>query len=276
MRIEQRNNIRINEAVSPADGANTATIVFAHGFGCDQTMWRYLEPMFRDRYRTVLFDLVGCGNSDLSAYDFDSYTSLHAHAGDLLQVIKAVGDGPVICIGHSVSSMTALLASIAEPQRFAAQIMLAPSPCYIDDPDSNYHGGFSRADIDDLLGAMDSNYLGWAGTMAPAIMGAPEQPALGQELAHSFCRTDPTIALHFARTTFLSDHRADLPRNTTPALIVQCDDDFIAPMPVGDYLRAHLPHSTLQVIENMGHCPHMSAPQACHAPIRAFLDGLHL
>ncbi len=276
MRIEQRNNIRINEAVSPAHGANTATIVFAHGFGCDQTMWRYLEPMFRDRYRTVLFDLLGCGKSDLSAYDFDSYTSLHAHAGDLLQVIKAVGDGPVICIGHSVSSMTALLASIAEPQRFAAQIMLAPSPCYIDDPDSNYHGGFSRADIDDLLGAMDSNYLGWAGTMAPAIMGAPEQPALGQELAHSFCRTDPTIALHFARTTFLSDHRADLPRNTTPALIVQCDDDFIAPMPVGDYLRINLPHSTLQVIENMGHCPHMSAPQACHAPIRAFLDGLHL
>ena len=272
MRIEQRNNIRISEPATEA----AATIVFAHGFGCDQSMWRYLEPMFRDRYRTVLFDLTGCGGSDLSAYDFERYTSLHAHADDLLAVIKAVGDGPVICIGHSVSSMIALLASIAEPQRFAAQIMLAPSACYIDDAQDGYHGGFSRADIDELLGAMESNYVGWASAMAPAIMGAPEQPALGQELVHSFCRTDPTIALHFARTTFLSDHRADLPRNTTPVLIVQCDDDFIAPVPVGDYLCAQMPHSSLQVIDNLGHCPHMSTPQACHAPIRAFLDSLHL
>lgn len=271
--IAQRNNIRIAEA-DTADGAGT--IVFAHGFGCDQTMWRYLEPMFRGRYRTVLFDLVGSGGSDLSAYDFDSYTSLNAHARDLLQVIKAVGDGPVICIGHSVSSMTALLASIAEPDLFAAQIMLAPSPRYVDDAETDYSGGFSRADIDDLLSAMDSNYLGWAGTMAPAIMGAPDQPALADDLAYSFCRTDPTIALHFARATFLSDHRADLPHNTTPALIVQCSDDFIAPMPVGDYLRSAMPHSTLAVIDNMGHCPHMSAPEACYGPIRGFLDGLHL
>ena len=276
MRIEHRNNIRINQAATPADGASAATIVFAHGFGCDQSMWRYLEPMFRGRYRTVLFDLVGSGGSDLSAYDFDSYTSLDAHARDLLQIVKAVGDGPVICISHSVSAMTTLLASIAEPELFAAQIMLAPSPRYVDDVETNYSGGFSRADIDDLLSAMDSNYLGWAGTMAPAIMGTPEQPALAQDLAQSFCRTDPTIALHFARTTFLSDHRADLPLNTTPALIVQCSDDFIAPMPVGDYLRSTMPYSTLAVIDNMGHCPHMSAPEACHAPIRSFLDGLGL
>ena len=273
MRIEHRNNIRINDDATPA---GVPTIIFAHGFGCDQTMWRYLEPMFRGRYRTVLFDLVGSGGSDLSAYDFDSYTSLDAHARDLLQVVKASGGAPVICISHSVSAMTTLLASIAEPELFAAQIMLAPSPCYIDDADGAYCGGFSRADIDDLLSAMDSNYLGWAGTMAPAIMGTPERPALAEDLAHSFCRTDPTIALHFARTTFLSDHRADLPLNTTPALIVQCSDDFIAPLPVGDYLCDAMPHSTLAVIENMGHCPHMSAPEACYAPIRGFLDGLRL
>jgi sigma-B regulation protein RsbQ len=247
-----------------------------HGFGCDQTMWRYLEPLFRPRYRTVLFDLVGSGASDLGAYDFDSYARLDAHGADLRQVIHAVGGGPVICVGHSVSAMSALLASIAEPDLFAAQVMLAPSPCYVDDAAAGYRGGFSRADIDDLLDAMDSNYLGWSASMAPAIMGAPGQPALGEDLASSFCRTDPAIARHFAQATFLSDHRAILPHNSTPALIVQCSDDFIAPLPVGEYLRETLPHSSLHVVENAGHCPHMSVPDASYRAIRHFLDGLHL
>jgi sigma-B regulation protein RsbQ len=276
MRIEDRNNVRVSDRGGAPQAGVAATMVFMHGFGCDQTMWRDLEPLFRPHYRTVLFDLVGSGASDLGAYDFDSYARLDAHGADLRRIIRAVGGGPVICVGHSVSAMSALLATIAEPDLFAAQVMLAPSPCYIDDVAHGYRGGFSRADIDDLLGAMDSNYLGWSASMAPAIMGAPGQPALGDELARSFCRTDPAIARHFAQATFLSDHRAILPRNTTPALIVQCSDDFIAPRPVGDYLREMLPRSSLHVVENIGHCPHMSVPDASYRAIRHFLDGLHL
>ncbi|MGV8866654.1 MAG: alpha/beta fold hydrolase [Janthinobacterium svalbardensis] len=272
MHIHSRNNVRVA-------GEGQATLVFAHGFGCDQTMWRYLEPQFRQRYRTVLFDLVGSGRSDLGAYDMRRYATLDGYADDLRAVVEAVpgaGDGPVVCISHSVSAMSALLATIAEPDLFAAQIMLAPSPCYLDEPATGYRGGFSRADIDDLLGAMDSNYLGWSASMAPAIMGAAGQPALGEDLALSFCRTDPAIARHFAQATFLSDHRAILPHNSTPALIVQCSDDFIAPRPVGEYLREMLPHSSLHVVENVGHCPHMSVPDASYRAIRHFLDGLYL
>ncbi len=272
MHIHNRNNVHVA-------GEGPATLVFAHGFGCDQTMWRYLEPQFRQHYRTVLFDLAGSGQSDLASYDRGRHATLDGHAEDLRAVVDSVagtGDAPVICIGHSVSAMSGLLASIAAPGLFAAQVMLAPSPCYIDDAATGYRGGFSRADIDDLLSAMDSNYLGWAATMAPAIMGAPGQPALGEDLARSFCRTDPAIARHFAQATFLSDHRAILPRNTTPALIVQCSDDFIAPTSVGEYLREMLPRSSLQVVENIGHCPHMSAPDASYRAIRRFLDGLHL
>ena len=276
MRIEERNNVRISEPCGAQQAGAAGSIVFMHGFGCDQTMWRYLEPLFRPRYRTVLFDLVGSGASDPGAYDFDSYARLDAHGADLRRVIHAAGGGPAICIGHSVSAMSALLATIAEPDLFAAQIMLAPSPRYVDDVAAGYRGGFSRADIDDLLDAMDSNYLGWAGAMAPAIMGAPGQPALGQDLANSFCRTDPAIARHFAQATFLSDHRAILPHNRTPALIVQCSDDFIAPLSVGEYLREMLPHSRLHVVDNVGHCPHMSAPDASYRAIRHFLDDLSL
>lgn len=272
MHIHIRNNVRVA-------GEGPATLVFAHGFGCDQTMWRYLEPQFRQHYRTVLFDLVGSGQSDLAAYDTRRYATLDGYADDLQAVVASVADaggGPVVCVSHSVSAMSGLLASIAAPGLFAAQVMLAPSPCYLDEPATGYRGGFTRADIDDLLSAMDSNYLGWAGAMAPAIMGAPGQPALGDDLARSFCRTDPAIARHFAQATFLADHRAILPRNTTPALIVQCSDDFIAPLPVGDYLRDMLPYSSLDVVENVGHCPHMSVPDASYHAIRRFLDGLHL
>ncbi|PJJ17585.1 sigma-B regulation protein RsbQ [Janthinobacterium sp. 67] len=276
MHIEDRNNVRVSERSGASTADAAATMVFMHGFGCDQTMWRYLEPLFRPHYRTVLFDLVGSGASDLGAYDFDRYARLDAHGADLCRVIHAVGGGPVICVGHSVSAMSALLATIAEPDLFAAQVMLAPSPCYVDDAAAGYRGGFSRADIDDLLDAMDANYLGWSAGMAPAIMGAPGQPALGDELVNSFCRTDPAIARHFAQATFLSDHRAVLPRNSTPALIVQCSDDFIAPPSVGEYLREMLPRSSLHVVENVGHCPHMSVPDASYRAIRRFLDGLHL
>ena len=244
-------------------------MVFAHGFGCDQTMWRFLAPAYENRFRTVAFDLVGSGRSDLAAYDRDKYASLHGHADDLLEILNEFASGPVVFVGHSVSTMIGLLATIKAPERFAAQVMVGPSPCYINDGD--YIGGFTREDIDELLETMDANYLGWSSSMAPVIMGAPNQPALGEELTSSFCRNDPEIAKHFARVTFLSDHRADLARSQVPALILQCSDDLIAPRPVGDYLHRHLPRSTLSVIQNVGHCPHMSAPADSSRAIDAFL-----
>jgi sigma-B regulation protein RsbQ len=262
MSVLTRNNVRV-----AGDGA--ATMVFAHGFGCDQTMWRFLVPAFGERFRTVAFDLVGSGRSDLSAYDRKKYDSLHGYADDLLEILDECATGPVVFVGHSVSAMIGLLATIKAPERFVAQVMVGPSPCYINDGD--YVGGFNREDIEELLETLDANYLGWSSSMAPVIMGAPDQPELRQELTNSFCRNDPEIAKHFARVTFLSDHRADLPHSKVPALILQCSDDLIAPRAVGDYLHRHLPTSTLHVIENVGHCPHMSAPTESSRAIDAFL-----
>ncbi len=247
-------------------------MVFAHGFGCDQTMWRFIAPAFATRCRTILFDLVGSGRSDLSAYDRDKYATLHGHAADVLEILDAYTDAPVVFVGHSVSAMIGLLATIAAPGRFAAQVMVGPSPCFVNDGD--YVGGFNREDIDILLETMEANFEGWSERVAPMIMGAPSRPELSKELIDSFCRNDPAIAKHFGRVTFLADHRADLPRSTVPALIMQCSDDLIVPREVGDYLLAHLPNSTLVAIDNVGHCPHLSAPTASSRAIEKFLAGL--
>ncbi len=244
-------------------------MVLAHGFGCDQSMWRFFVPAFRDRYRIVLFDLVGSGNSDLAAYDLDKYDTLAGHARDLVEVIDYAGGGPVIFIGHSVSAMIGVLASNLAPEKFAANILVGPSACHLNE--EGYHGGFSLADIHDLLDTMDSNYLGWSSAMAPKIMGAPDQPELGDELTNSFCRTDPAIARHFARVTFLSDHRAQLSQSTVPTLILQCSDDLIAPQEVGEFIHKAIARSKLVIIENTGHCPHLSAPNESVAAIRAFV-----
>ncbi|KQP12059.1 alpha/beta fold hydrolase [Pseudorhodoferax sp. Leaf265] len=262
MSVQQRNNVHIT-------GSGPATMVFAHGFGCDQNMWRLMEPAYKDRFRCVLFDLAGSGNSDLGAYDAEKYGSLQGYADDLVEVIKEFSCGPVIFVGHSVSGMIGMLADLKFPGLISAHAMICPSPCYIND--GSYFGGFSRADIDGLLETLESNYLGWSSSMAPAIMGAPLQPELGVELTNSFCRTDPDIAKHFARVTFLSDHRAELPRLKTPTLIVQCDDDIIAPVSAGEYMHSVLPDSTLTVIANLGHCPHLSAPSASTDAVDAFL-----
>lgn len=262
MSVKSRNNVHVA-------GSGSATMVFAHGFGCDQTMWRFLAPAFATRFRTISYDLVGSGRSDASAYDRARYGTLHGHADDLLAILDEFATGPVVFVGHSVSTMIGLLATIKAPEKFVAQVMVGPSPCYIDDGD--YVGGFSRSDIDELLETMDANYLGWSSSLAPVIMGAPGRPDLRSELADSFCRNDPEIAKHFARVTFLSDHRADVPRSTVPALILQCSDDLVAPLGVGRYLHRQLPASTLHVIDNVGHCPHMSAPTESSRVIEAFL-----
>lgn len=259
-----RNNVRVL-------GRGTQAMIFAHGYGCDQNMWRLLTPAFEQGYKIILFDLVGCGKSDLRAYDRDKYGSLHGHARDVVEILDAVEVEQAVFVGHSVSAMIGLLAGVAGPERFSKHVMIGPSPCYVNDGD--YIGGFTRADIDSLLDTLDSNYLGWASAMAPAIMGAPDRPELRQELTNSFCATDPEIAKHFARVTFLSDNRADLPKLNAPALILQCSDDLIAPVCVGEYLHRTLPNSALRVIENIGHCPHLSAPAAIADAMEAFLSS---
>jgi len=262
MSVRKRNSVRVR-------GNGPATMFFAHGFGCDQNMWHLLEPPYAERYRTVVFDLVGSGTSDLSAYDAVKYSSLQGYADDVLEIVDEFGGAKNLFVGHSVSAMIGMLADLEKPGRFAGHLMVSPSPCYINQGD--YVGGFSRADIESLLETLDSNYLGWSSNMAPVIMGAPDRPELGVELTNSFCRTDPEIAKQFARVTFLSDNRADVARLTTPTLIIQCNEDIIAPLAVGEFLHRTLPDSTLTVIDNVGHCPHLSAPSACSMAMDAFL-----
>nr|HEX4313374.1 alpha/beta hydrolase [Kofleriaceae bacterium] len=262
MTVQHRNNVHV-------EGDGPATMFFAHGFGCDQNMWRLLAPVYSQRFRTVRFDLTGSGASDLTAYDPVKYDSLHGYAEDINEIVAEFGRGPSLFVGHSVSAMIGMLANVAKPERYAAQIMIGPSPCYIND--GAYVGGFNRGDIDGLLSTLESNYLGWSSTMAPVIMGTPERPDLSMELTNSFCRTDPAIAKQFARVTFLSDVRATLPELAAPTLILQCSDDVIAPVAVGTYMHRVLPRSTLTIIENVGHCPHLSSPSSSAAAIDAFL-----
>ena len=245
-------------------------IVFAHGFGCDQGMWRFVAPDFEVDHRVVLFDQVGSGNSDLSAYDRDKYGSLRGYAADLVEICRELELTDVVFVGHSVSAMIGVLAFEQAPELFGALVMVGPSPRYVDDDD--YTGGFSRADIAGLLDSLESNHLGWSAQMAPVIMGNPDRPELGEELTSSFCRTDPGIASQFARVTFLSDNRADLSAVTVPTLVLQCTDDVIAPEVVGRYVHEAIPGSVFTKLAATGHCPNLSAPEETTAAIRAFLS----
>lgn len=246
-------------------------MMFAHGFGCDQNMWRMVWPRFSDRYRIVLFDHVGFGRSDVRAYDEHRYSSLKGYADDVLAICAELGLHDVVFVGHSVSAMIGALAAVEEPDRFARLVLVGPSPRYIDDDD--YIGGFSESDIDELLDSLESNYLGWSSTMAPVIMGTPDRPELEEELTNSFCRTDPRIARQFAKVTFLSDNRADLPRVQTPTLVLQCTNDVIARQAVGEYVHAHLADSRFTLLNATGHCPNLSAPEETAAAIRSFLES---
>ncbi len=246
-------------------------MVFAHGFGCDQNMWRFITPAFENDYRIVLFDYVGSGHSDLKAYDRTRYGTLDGYAEDLLDVCRALDLRDAIVVGHSVSGIVAVLAAKREPHRFARLVLIGPSPRYINDTD--YVGGFDRADIDGLLETMEKNYIGWANYLAPAIMANPDRPELAGELAESFCSTDPIIARRFAEVTFLSDNRDDLANVSVPSLILQCSADIIAPPEVGEYVHRHLRLSTLRVMEATGHCPHMSHPEETIRAMQEYLGG---
>lgn len=252
-------------------GEGSRTMMFAHGFGCDQSMWRFVAPEFEDEYRVVLFDHLGFGKSDLSAFDPSRYTSLSGYAKDVVRIARSLDIEDGVFVGHSVSAMIGVLAAIDDPNLFSDLVLVGPSPRYIDDED--YVGGFSREDIDELLEALDGNYLGWSQSMAPVIMGNPDRPQLGEELTNSFCRTDPAIARHFAKLTFLSDNRADLPRLHARALILQCARDVIAPESVGRYVHHAVPRGELVLMEATGHCPNLSAPEETTRAIRAFLEG---
>ena len=261
----RRNNVRVL-------GRGTQPMVFAHGFGCDQHMWRFVAPAFEGTHRVVLFDHVGAGGSDASAWDRRKYATLDGYATDVLEICDELQLEDVVFVGHSVSAMIGVLAANRAPERFAALIMVGPSPRYIDD--TEYVGGFSQSDIEGLLSSLDDNYLGWSSAMAPAIMGHPDRPELGQELTNSFCRTDPDIASHFARVTFLSDNRKDLAAVRSPTLVLQCSDDIIAPQAVGEYVHQRIPDSRLVVMQATGHCPNLSAPDETVGAIRAFLQSM--
>ena len=262
MSVIARNNVRVL-------GHGARPMLFAHGFGCDQNMWRFLVPAFENDYKLVLFDHVGAGRSDKSAYDRRKYNTLDGYAGDVLEICDELGLEQVVFVGHSVSAMIGVLAAKREPARFASLVMIGPSPRYIDD--AGYTGGFGRADIEGLLDSLDSNYLGWSSAMAPVIAGNPDHPEFGAELANSFCQTDPDIAGHFARVTFLSDNRTDLASVQTPSLILQCSDDVIAPLAVGEYVHREVADSTLVVMKATGHCPHLTAPAETIAAMKEFL-----
>jgi sigma-B regulation protein RsbQ len=263
VRVARRNNVKVSGR------AAAKPMLFAHGFGCDQNMWRLVAPAFEDDHKVVLFDHVGAGRSDLAAYSRARYGTLDGYAEDVLEICRELDLAGVTFVGHSVSAMIGVLAAIREPERFEALVLVGPSPRYADDGD--YVGGFAREDIDELLEALDANYLGWSSAMAPVIMGNPDRPELAAELANSFCRTDPEIARHFARVTFLADNRADLPRVRTRSLVLQCSEDAIAPLAVGEYVHRHLADSRLVVMRATGHCPNLSAPGETIAAVRAFL-----
>ncbi|HEU4721075.1 MAG TPA: alpha/beta hydrolase [Gemmatimonadaceae bacterium] len=264
MDVLRRNNVKVS-------GSGTQPMLFAHGFGCDQNMWRFVAPAFADDYRIVLFDYVGAGRSDIAAYDAERYASLDGYADDVLDVCGALDLRDVVFVGHSVSAMVGVLAAKRAPERFAELVLIGPSPRYLNDaPD--YVGGFERSDIEGLLETMDRNYIGWANYLAPAIMANPDRPELSQELNDSFCSTDPVIARRFAEATFFADNRADLAGVTVPSLILQCSDDIIAPREVGAYVHRALERSTLRHMTATGHCPHMSAPDETIALMREYLS----
>ncbi len=259
-----RNNVKIF-------GNGTQPMVFAHGYGCDQNMWRFITPAFEKDYQIIVFDHVGSGKSDQSAYDFEKYSSLKGYAHDLIEICDALNLKNVIFAGHSVSSMIGVLAAAERPDLFDKLVLIGPSPCYINA--NGYIGGFSKKDIDELIVTLESNYLGWSSFITPVIIGNPEMPEYSEELKNSFCSMNPDIAKHFARVTFLGDNREDLSRVSTHALIIQCHPDVIAPVQIGEFVHQKIPNSKYVLLNTSGHCPHLTAPDQVISSIKSYLEN---
>ena len=264
-RVLQRHHVQ-------TQGSGEPPLLLVHGFGCDQSVWRRVAPTLAPKHRLVLMDLAGYGGSPPASYDFNRHASLAGHAEDLIEVCQAAGVKRPVLVGHSVGAMVALKAAVLRPTLFRALVLVAPSPSLIDDGD--YRGGFQRDEVEQMLAALDNDYLAWAEQMAPLVMGRDNAAPLQQELAQSFCRAHPAIAPHFARTTFLTDCRADLPLVRLPTLVLQCSDDPLAPRSVGDYTQRQIPESQLRMLQAQGHCPHVSAPEETAAAIADFVAAL--
>ena len=264
MDILRRNNVQFS-------GRGQRPIVFAHGFGCDQQMWRFVAPAFEDSHRVVLFDHIGCGRSDISAYNPQRHASIGGYAQDVVEVLDAADLNDVVFVGHSVSAMIGVLAAVQQPSRIARLVLVGPSPRYLNDG-AHYQGGFERSDIDSLLDLMETNMVGWANFLAPVVMGPQSSAASTEELKASFCASDPYIARRFATATFLADNRADLPKVSVPTLVLQCAEDAIAPLSVGRYVHEQIAGSQMKVLDAAGHAPHMTHPEQTITAIRQFLD----
>ena len=256
--------------VNESGRAEGQPMVFAHGFGCDQHMWRHVAPRFSDKFRVITYDLAGYGDAAPDSFNSERHTDLNAYADDLCEIINALDLRDIVFVGHSVSAMIGVLVANSLPDRFERLVLVGPSPRYINDDD--YLGGFSASDVDELLDSLSSNYLGWSAAMAPAIIGNPERPELGEELTAGFCRADPEMARQFAGVTFLSDTRSDLSLVTHPTLVLQCSRDVIAPIAVGEYVAEAIPNSTLVLLDATGHCPNLSAPDATYDAISQWLE----
>jgi sigma-B regulation protein RsbQ len=263
----ERNNVTFS---GPAEAT---PVIFVHGFGCDQSMWREVTRRFERSHRMVTYDLTGMGQSDLSAYDPGRYANLQAHAEDLLAIIDELGFEKVALVGHSVGATIALLAANQAPERISRLVLVAPSPCFMEDEARDYHGGFSRDELEGLIAFLDENHLGWSAHMAPTIAGQPEGAAVTEELTQSFCRTDPTIAQHFGRVTFLGDERRAFEQAARPCLILHCNEDVLVPMAVADWMKDEMPNATLKILEATGHCPHMTVPDEVAAAMRLYLGN---
>lgn len=252
-------------------GRGVRPLLFAHGLGCDQNVWRHVSSAFAEDYKIILFDYVGCGESDITQYDREHHSSLHGYANDVLKICAALELKDVIFIGHSVSSMIGLLAAIKQPAIFSKLVMIGPSPCYLNDPP--YQGGFDRQDLEMILQMMKQNYEQWAGYFAPKVMGNADKPQLGDSLAKTFCKADPAITCDFAGVTFFSDNRKDLKNLTIPTFILQPADDIVAPKHIGEYLAKEIPHSSLYYMKATGHFPHLSAVPETVDAIKLYLKS---
>ncbi len=263
--IKKRNNIKVK-------GRGTRPLIFAHGFGCDQNMWRFVTPAFEDDYKIIVFDYVGSGRSDSASYDMARYSTLSGYSKDVTEICTALGLRDAIFVGHSVSSMIGVLAHLRQPEQITNLIMIGPSPRYINDP-PKYYGGFEVADIDGMISLMEQNYKEWAKYLAPVVMKNADKPELINELETSFCSTDPLIARNFAQATFYSDNCKDVRKITAPTLILQCTNDAIAPTEVGHFLRDNIPNNTFKQMKAEGHCPHLSHPEETIQLIKEYLDS---
>ena len=261
-KIIARNNVTVH-------GTGSKSMLLVHGYGCDQNMWRFIIPQFKDDYKLILIDLVGSGKSDVNSYNYDKYSSLDGYAADIIEICDALNLKDVCLVGHSVSAIIGLLAAIEKPALFKKLIMIGPSPRYINDAD--YFGGFSQKDIDDLMETLDANYLGWSSAMAPVIMGNADRPELAAELEESFCQNNPKIARHFAKVTFIGDNRKDLNKCTTDTLIIQSKTDAIASIKVGQFVHDNISNSKFTILETTGHCPHLSAPEQTIEAMKDYL-----